>query len=227
MTDFCAFVPVVNRPDLLQNVVAATVPLHEDFTIIDNSPDRWVEYEPPIRVFRPPVPLSFSQTMNWEMEETARRQKAFCIHMHSDALIPDGACEQLLSYARSIRNTDPKWGVIYTHYDVLAAYNPETYKSIGGYDTIFPAYFSDNDWYRRLELAGWTRINSGIQIGHIGSQTINSDAYLRHLNAITFPLYREYYRQKWGGGPGAETLYDPFGVRPRIWTLSNQQGNFS
>lgn len=219
--DYCAFCPVVNRPDLLQNVVASAADLWDDFVIIDNSPDRWVLYAPPVKTFTPPVPLLFSQTMNWEMEETARRGKTFCIHMHSDAVIPAGACEQLLKFARD--NQHRHWGVIYTHYDVLAVYNPRAYEAIGGYDTNFPAYFSDNDWYRRLELAGWERLQAPVEIGHIGSQTINSDPYLRHVNGVTFPLYREYYRQKWGGIPGEEKFNYPFGVRPKEWRL----GNFS
>ncbi len=219
--DYCAFVPVVNRPDLLRAVVAAVRPLWRNLIIVDNSPDCWVNESdyPEVEVYTPPVPFLFSQTMNWEMEEAARRGKTFCIHMHSDAVIPEGACEALLTYARNIHNTHPKWGVIYTLYDVLAVYNPLVLKDIGGYDTNFPAYFSDNDWYRRLELAGWERFNSGVNIGHHGSQTINSDPYLRHVNSVTFPLYRSYYQQKWGGLPGEETYNHPFGVRPREWKL--------
>ena len=77
MTDYAAFCPVVNRPDLLKNLVDSVEPLWENFTIIDNSPDRWAtdnEYAwHSVSVFTPPVPLSFSQSMNWELEETLRR----------------------------------------------------------------------------------------------------------------------------------------------------------
>lgn len=242
MSDFAAFIPVVNRPDLLINAVSSVTCLHDDLTIIDNSPDgmvanimvptesggyaRWL---PPVKVFRPPVPLSFTQSMNWELEETLRRGKSYCIHMHNDAVIPEGACEKLLEYARAINNPlpplpHPKWGVIYTLHDVLCVYNPKVYGAIGGYDTTFAAYFSDNDYFRRMDLAGWERISSGIVVKHgpegHGSQTINSDAYLRHLNSVTFPLYREYYRAKWGGVVGEEQFTHPFGVLPKEWKLA-------
>jgi hypothetical protein len=224
--DYAAYIPVVNRPDLLRNVVDATGPVAEFLTIIDNSPDRWVErhvYEP-ASVFTPPVPLSFSQSMNWELEETLRQGRSYCMHMHNDAVIPAGACQRLLDYARTFSEHNPRWAVIYAHYDVLCVYNPKAYETIGGFDTNLPAYFSDNDWYRRCDLAGWTRINfqwEGIEIGHIGSQTINSDPYLKYLNSVTFPLYREYYRIKWGGYPGQELFTHPFGVRPKEWELRN------
>ena len=224
MSDYCAFIPVVNRPDLLVKTVAAAKFLHDDLTIIDNSGIGMaacaaLPWSPPVKVFTPPVPLSFTQSMNWEMEETLRRGKTFCVHMHNDAIIPEGACEGLLEYARNINNQSQSWGIIYTHYDILCVYNPRVFVDIGGYDTTFAAYFSDNDYFRRMELAGWTRINSGIEVGHVGSQTINSDLYLRHLNGVTFPLYREYYRAKWGGTPGEELFTHPFGVLPNEWKL--------
>jgi hypothetical protein len=222
-TDFCAFVPVVNRPDLLRSVVDSIQPLHESLIIIDNSPDRWVAPEfPLISVFTPPVPLSFTQTMNWELEETLRQRKLFCLHMHSDAVIPEGACEHLLDYARTYNEHSQRWAVIYAHYDVLCIYNPKALRTVGPFDTNFSAYFSDNDWYRRCDLANWTRINfemAGPKVEHIGSQTINSDPYLKFVNGITFPLYREYYRIKWGGYPGDEVFVHPFGVRPKEWKL--------
>jgi len=218
-TDFCAFIPVVNRIDLLQNVIAAVQPLWDDLTVIDNS-ERGVNVKPDkIKICCPPVPFSFTQSMNWELKQTLRRGKTFCVHMHNDAIIPEGACEKLLEFASNTHHTQQQWGVIYTLHDILCIYNPKVYEAIGGYDTNFSAYFSDNDYFRRMDLAGWKRINSGIEVGHVGSQTINSDPYLRHVNQVTFPLYREYYRAKWGGVPGEEQFTHPFGVLPKEWKL--------
>lgn len=226
-SDFCAFCPVVNRPDLLVRLIAAAVYLHDDFTVIDNSGCGIAECAASpwssVKVFRPPIPLTFTQTMNWQLEETLRRGKPYCIQIHNDAVIPDGACEKLLDYARN--NTgERRWGVIYTNYDVLCIHNPQVYKNIGGYDINLPQYFSDNDYFRRMDLAGWERIDTGIEVGHgqngQGSQTINSDPYLKHVNNVTFPLYREYYRAKWGGYPEQEKFIHPFGILPREWALA-------
>lgn len=224
-SDFCAFVPVVNRLDLLQNLIPSVSELWDDFTIIDNSGQEIGAKPDQIKVFHPPVPLSFTQSMNWELEETLRRGKTFCVHMHNDAVVPEGTAGKLLEYARHLHlhPHHPKWGVIYTLHDVLCVYNPKVYEAIGGYDTTFSAYFSDNDYFRRMDLAGWERVNSGISVGHgqngQGSQTINSDAYLRYVNNVTFPLYRAYYHEKWGGDPGNERFTHPFGVLPKEWSL--------
>lgn len=213
-SDFAAYVPVVNRFDLLDGVVAALVAAEIDYslTIIDNSPEGISRglYPFPLTVARSFVPMTFTQSMNFELEDTARKEKKFCLHMHSDAIIPDGAIEKLLFTARDVDASGKKWSVIYTHYDVLCIYNPECYKAIGGFDTNFSAYFSDNDWYHRCDLAGWERINTGIEVGHIGSQTINSDPKLQFMNSQTFPLYSYYYSLKWGGEPGHEKYLFPF-----------------
>lgn len=148
--------------------------------------------------------------MNFEFLVCSAGGVKFCLHMHSDAIIPDGAIAQLLDTARLVESQGRKWGVIYTFYDILAVYNPLAAQEIGGYDTNLPAYFSDNDWYYRLDLAGYERIDTGIEVGHVGSATINSDPYLKNLNGITFPLYRQYYVAKWGGEPGKEKFKVPF-----------------
>ena len=214
MSDYAAYVPVVNRFDLLVDVINSCGEVRDELTVIDNSEKGLIESggfqasirpDNPLRVIRGLVPFTFTQSMNVEFEDTIRRGKKFCVHMHSDAVIPDGAMASLLEYARKVDAEGRKWSVIYTHYDVLCVYNPECYKAIGGFDTVFSAYFSDNDWYRRCDLAGWERINTGIEVGHIGSQTINSDPKMQFLNAHTFPLYSYYYQQAWGGEPGHET----------------------
>lgn len=205
MSDYAAFCPVVNRPDLLEAVLIACAKAGVSVNVIDNSEKGVFNCE------RPPVPLTFSQSMNLEFVTAIRQEKKFCLHMHSDAIIPDGAIEKLLEAARQVDKEGRKWGVIYTFYDILAVYNPQAYLDIGGYDTTLPAYFSDCDWYYRLDLAGYERIDTGIEVGHVGSATINSDPFLKFHNSVTFPLYRAYYERKWGGGPGLEQFRVPFG----------------
>ena len=209
MTDYSAYIPVVNRFDLLDDAVKNSAFVHDNLTIIDNSPNG-LDHPYAVKVFRPEVPFTFSQSMNYEFRDTLRQGKKFCLHMHSDSVVPKGAINALLDHARLIDESGRKWGVIYTLYDIMAVYNPVAALAIGGYDTILPAYFSDNDYYYRLKLAGWELLETGIEVGHIGSQTINSDPKLKFLNGVTFPLYRHYYIQKWGGEPGHEEFTRPF-----------------
>ena len=209
MTDFAAYVFFVNRPDLLDRSIRSMALSVGDYIIVDNSPNSGL-YGP--NAFRPPVPLSYSQSMNWMLKDATKRGKDFIIHFHSDATStnPD-AVAQLLEQCRLMKAEGRRWGCLWTHYDILWAINPVALNDIGGWDTNFSAYFVDNDTRRRLNLAGWETIDTGIQgISHEGSATINSDPKLKFLNGQTFPLFSQYYHAKWGGAPGAERFDVPF-----------------
>ena len=210
MNDYAAYIPVVNRQDLLDQCIMNAKEAWDDLTVIDNSEDETPIYTGSIYSHRGLIPMTFTQSMNFEFKDCLLKQKKFCLHMHSDSVVPEGAISRLLEKAREIDASGRKWGVLYTFYDIMAIYNPVAGEAVGGFDTTFPAYFSDNDFYHRLDLAGYERIDTGIEVGHIGSQTINSDPYLRFVNGVTFPLYRQYYIAKWGGEPGREIFRKPF-----------------
>ena len=212
MTDVAAYIPVVNRPDLLQQAVTNAWEVWDDLTVIDNSVEGMVVEPESIKVHRGLVPMSYTQSMNWGFADTLRKGKKFCLHMHSDSIVPEGAIEKLMSRVREIDGSGKKWGVVYTYYDVLCVFNAEAAVEIGGFDTNFHAYYSDNDFYHRMELAGYERFNTEHNVGHHGSQTVNSDPYLRFVNTITFPLMRQYFVAKWGDLPGHEIFKTPFNL---------------
>jgi hypothetical protein len=99
---------------------------------------------------------------------------------------------------------------MFTLYHVLAAYNPRLLTRVGRWDVRLPTYFSDNDYYRRARLAGFEIIETGLEVGHVGSATIRSDGRLDFLKSVTFPMAAQYYQTRWGGPPGAETFAEPF-----------------
>ena len=132
----------------------------------------------------------------------------FYLWMHSDAETTELDIAQLIIIAK---NEQRKWGVIYTYYDTLAAYNTKAMQEIGGYDTDFRDYFSDNDMHRRMKLAGYELLESHIQTKHVGSQTLNSDPALKFKHHhFFFPQARELYKMKWGGEPGRERFDRPY-----------------
>lgn len=220
--EFRVWIPWVNRLDLLQDAVSSLADVHPWLTILDNSPDpaqpliaQWPDC--PCAIYRPPVPLTFTQSQNYFLQETRRLGASVMIWMHSDAECEVGACSQLATLALEKNHSDPAWGVIYTHYDCLSAVNTTVPDDIGGYDTTFAAYFSDNDFYHRMDLAGRKRLESGIKVTHHGSQTVNSDPWLKIHTGLTFGWYREYYRLKHGGLPGEEVFDFPFNIPGLSW----------
>lgn len=84
-----------------------------------------------------------------------------------------------------------------------------TFREIGRFDDkFFPAYFEDNDYYRRLILAGKKIVRTELldPVVYRNSMTIQKEPALNNL----FMANQQYYIQKWGGTPGQETFTTPF-----------------
>ena len=75
MTDFAAYVFFVNRPDLLQRAVDAFPQLQDDLTIIDNSPEYIRDMPFGVSAYRPPVPFSYTQSMNFMLKDAIRARQ--------------------------------------------------------------------------------------------------------------------------------------------------------
>ena len=106
--------------------------------------------------------------------------------------------------------------MLFTNYDALLAMNTALIDDVGLWDQNLPWYHSDEDFYRRVTLAGYEAIDTCIDVNHDYSQTIKSDPVLNFLNAQTFDLYRDYYVKKWGGLPDHEKFTMPFnGAMPK------------
>jgi hypothetical protein len=209
MSGYSLFIFHVNRKDQLLDALNSSRDVLLNLAIIDNSESGELGEEfDGAEVIRPSVPLSWSQSMNFAFRLTEQRGGEIMMYMHSDAIAEPGVHLQLVEAARTA--TD-KWGAFFTSSgDVLSAHNLKMWKDIGPLDTTLPMYFSDNDYYRRMGLAGWSITRLDLPVKHIGSQTIYSSPELLARNHITFPLYQQYYAAKWGGNPGSETFTTPF-----------------
>jgi predicted O-methyltransferase YrrM len=192
--------------------IQSVEPLWPHTLIIDNSDTGLDTAMWPVPVVRPLVPLMVSQTMNLLQRLAAERSCEVVLFMHNDAEAAVGTPERLLAIIEEAIASKQRWGVVFTHYDILVAYSMEMARVVGQWDTTLPLYFADDDYYRRVRLAGYEFINTGLQVIHHnnGSSTLKSDPRLMFLNNVTFPLYERYYTAKWGGLPGSETYDWPF-----------------
>lgn len=213
---FTMGIPYVNRPDLLRRAVESVSDLWPGACILDNSEhgeiylqaDRW-----PIPVhWHAGISLTFSQSMNYFLHLAKRKNNKLCLMMHNDAEALPGTASALLNHAVMAAAEQRRWGLLFTHYDTLVAFNMEAVAHVGSWDTCLPQYFSDNDYYRRLRLAGWETIDTGLPVLHHedASNTLKADPQRLQSNNITFPLYAQYYAAKWGGAPGEEQYTQPF-----------------
>ena len=205
-------IPFVNREDLLSLAVASVRALWPHTIIVDNSPGGLSPADWPVAVLRPSLPLTFSQSMNLLQGEAAARSCDALLFMHNDAEAAVGTPERLLAVIEEAGGAGRKWGAAFTNYDTFAAFNAEAVACAGAWDTTLPQYFADNDYYRRLRLAGYEELCTGLPVAHHNgaSSTVKSDPWRGHHNGVTFPIYAGYYAAKWGGPPGGETFDWPF-----------------
>jgi len=87
------------------------------------------------------------------------------------------------------------------------------HQSVGDFDeNLWPAYFEDNDYVRRMNLAGIKSVSvPDCGMNHVGSGTLksfNEDELNEHHSR--FEGLRLYYTRKWGGDPGHESFTVPF-----------------
>lgn len=211
MSSIPVFIPFVNRTDLLAKAVAS-VPRRQvtQPIALNNSGEI---HAVPCMTYTPSVPLSASQTLNWMQSLALKVSVPFYFFMHNDAEAGPETVDQLYRMAFQKTHRGERWGVIFTLYDTLAAFNTAAFSEVGPWDTNLPQYFTDNDMYRRMRLANWELAESNLPMKHEGSQTIHSDPLRKGLNDISFPIYRNYYIWKWGGEPGKESFDVPFNGR--------------
>lgn len=94
----------------------------------------------------------------------------------------------------------------------LTLFSRSWFEKVGYVDVNFyPMYFEDNDYARRGQLLGLKMYKvSTAKYLHFVSATIREDKQRKALNQFYFEKNKDFYKQKWGGEPGAEKFKLPF-----------------
>lgn len=212
--DHLLFIPVVNNDAVFADTLKS-VPSGVTAVVIDQSVDGRME-----KVLR--AHGGHVQYQRWErtsfsrMQNTVMRMAAYhgvkhLLFMHSDASCDPIVVEQLLERARQ-ETSD--WGVMFTNYDALAAFNlPKLMDRVGFWDETFEWYRSDCDFYYRVGLAGLAKVETSLSVHHRASSTINSDA--RELARVEgrSEWHKAHYLHKWGGEQGGERFTVPYDIK--------------
>lgn len=214
-------VPVINRFDLLEKMLRTLEGKVKRFVIVENScsgyflPPEFNTY--PIHWIRPPfVSMGYGGSINAGIIQTPEEE--WWAFTNADLTFgPDDPAEivRLMDEAPGPR--------IVTYGFCWGAINRKLIDLVGFFDdwTLFPIYFDDNDYARRVSLAGGEYIGykGGIVHGDdgVGSLTIRSDDRMRLANNRTFPMNKERYIEKWGGAVGEETFTTPWNSGYPLW----------
>ena len=208
-------VPVLNRPDLLDRLLASLHYEIGDLLVIDNGDV--VKALPHLdcvkrsHLIKSPTNLGVASSWN-----TGIRMLPFApwwMVVNSDAYFPRTTLNRLMVAARRdalvLSAASPPWACFMLGDQVV--------EKVGLFDEIHPAYFEDDDYMRRCTYHGFPVVQSSVAIGHDNSSTINSDPELRRKNDRTFGANRAYYADKVQRGDFSEGRWSLATRRANSW----------
>lgn len=206
-------VPVLNRLDLTERMLASLDIEVERTIIIDNSRDGAAsEGLEATRMYR-----NLGVSASWNLGMRLSPEAPWWFITNNDIAFAPGDLDRLARYMAEhpadigMLQTPSAWGI-----------SRHALQAIGYFDENFhPAYFEDNDYVHRANLAGVHIEPLPAGLSHQTSSSISSDQRAHEENNRTFPLNCLYYIEKWGGMPGMERWTTPFarGGSIRDWHL--------
>lgn len=225
MYSFFCYIPVSRDIDLTKRAVASVVPQLQKYTdriypvvILDNtegglSDDDEIEFEEMgAAVERMKVGLLHGQSINWMVRDAKEMASPFCMSLHNDAELHDGAVDEIMNKYEKVKDT--AWSSIFlgqNNGDAFVLWNPEFFytEKVWHLPFLHPFYYLDNTMYRMMELRNWTnhRTDNDL-ITHEGSHTIKKDPVWQRINNVCFKYHGMIYNEIWGGYPGSEKSVD-------------------
>jgi GT2 family glycosyltransferase len=209
-------VPVLNRPDLLDRLLASIHYEVGDLLVIDNG--NVVKSLPHIpgvhRSHLIKSPTNLGVPASWNLGIKMLPFATYWMVVNSDAYFPRTSMNRLAAAYRYdalvLSGAAPEWACFMVGQQVVS--------KVGLFDEgIYPAYFEDNDYERRCTYHGFPVVRSGIAIGHDNSSTINSDPKCLAGNSKSFPVNRAYYEAKTGRGDFSEGRWSLATRRALSW----------
>jgi GT2 family glycosyltransferase len=185
-------VPVLNRYDLLQRMLDSVDVLVDHLLIIDNGlgtdtlelSDKFAK----VTHLRMPANLGVAGSWNLGIKSFPYAHRWFIVS--NDVVFQPGALEKLSQARRdeiTLTGDAPHWQAF--------ALGDEAVNDIGLFDeSLFPAYFEDNDYMRRAEFVGVNIRRLDLKLRHDNSSTIK--AGYQEKNAKTYIKNESYYQSK-------------------------------
>jgi len=210
------FIPVVSNMNLLEKAVHSVNPnIYDEYIIFNNSGGEIPEsvyLGTPFATLIPDQPKSFTETQNFMREYAIKNNFDYYSFMHNDGEVHNDTDSKLVNF---VENLNEDWGVVFTLYDVLCAFNTRAVEHIGEWgDEEWPTqksgYYLDCDYYRRLSKSGYPQFTiPEHHITHTASNTIKNPEELKIWEDQRSAVVAHYIK-KWGGVNGAEIYDHPF-----------------
>lgn len=217
-------VPVLNRYDLLKRMIESIDTEVDHLLIIDNGRYRLNEQVPFWEAIWENdfilndsvlhMPTNLGVAASWNLGIKCFPNEKFWTITSADTVFLPGALEALFSASAPNRLTLTDSFPYYQAFSV----GEELVQKVGLFDeSIYPIYFEDNDYQRRVEHAGYEVHRASVPVAHDNSSTIKSDPHFQQRNGQTFSSNERYYNDKVSRADYSEGRWNLERVRANSW----------
>jgi GT2 family glycosyltransferase len=190
-------VPVLNRHDLLDRLLSSIDYPVENVLVIDNGKDAEWEYwnkNPNIEnLHHLQMPSNLGVPSSWNLGIKSLPHANYWLIVNNDAWFPEGSLKMFDDNSRRDRillsAAMPPWCAFSIGAGIV--------ERVGLFDEgIYPAYYEDDEYKRRLAHHNIPVHQSDIPVNHDNSSTLGSSDKFRSRNGETFLANMNYYQDK-------------------------------
>jgi len=209
-------VPVLNRYDLLQRMVNSIDHEIDDLLVIDNGGElkKLDTLQAVKRLHILGMPSNLGVAASWNLGIKCFPFAKYWTITSADTVFEAGALATLAEASRSDALT---LTADFPHYQLFSV-GEKLVQEVGLFDeSIYPIYFEDNDYERRVNKAGFDIVRVGAKTQHDNSSTIQSDQHYSRRNGVTFLSNHSYYKSKCDSEDFSEGRWNLERVRTNSW----------
>lgn len=209
-------VPVLNRYDLLERMVASIDYEISDLLIIDNGGElkNLDRLQAVKRIHILTMPSNLGVAGSWNLGIKCFPFEKYWTITSADTVFKAGALAKLAEASRSDALT---LTADFPHYQLFSV-GEKLVQEVGLFDeSIYPIYFEDNDYERRVTKASFDIVRAEISTHHDNSSTIHSDEHYAKRNGLTFLSNHSYYQQKCDNDDYSEGRWNLERIRENSW----------
>jgi len=207
-------VPVLNRYDLLQRMVdSIDIPL--ELLVLDNGDaletlkvPAWVD----ARVLH--LPNNLGVAASWNFGIKCFPFEPYWTFTAADTQFKTNALQALSDASAPNRLTLTHTFPFYQAFSL----GEELVQNVGLFDeSIYPIYFEDNDYERRVTNAGFEVYKASVDVHHDNASTINAGEVYARGNAKSYGSNSDYYHNKINTQDFSEGRWNLQRIRDNAW----------
>lgn len=208
-------VPVLNRYDLLQRMVLSIDHEISDLLIIDNGRQLRQIQVPEVvkKTHILTMPSNLGVSGSWNLGIKCFPFEPFWTITSADNQFLPGSLQKLAEASRPDTLTLNSSFPFYQAFSV----GEQIVQEVGLFDeSIYPIYFEDNDFERRVVKKGFEVIKVEAPVHHDNASTIN-DPTTPNRNGVSWPSNQAYYQNKCDTDDYSEGRWNLERIRANSW----------